>query len=475
MTDAITPVGNTVNPTGSGLSSLSDILGIQQKRIALQQQAQTLQTGQSLQQTAQAEAQQSQQAMGERQQLQNVIKSGVRPDTGKSIYNDQNEVDPDQLADYATRNLSLTGQGIAQNIRKTQQDKIAVQSASADLSDKYKNDLSGITRSFVNNPDAKAADVKAAFQAYAQQNPAAAPVVLNASNLIDHLDGAQGMKAKNDMLLHLGQMFQPAATTASQQQPAITPIGLGKSVALTQTNPLAPGGVSGAGSMPTSLSPAQELPYVGAAAATTAGAASRAGGTGNADVDASNLVSNSLRDARTNIDLTKRIDQLADVVDPGALPAKVSHALGALGLQDVNQARTELQKDLGRLRSSASSRAQSDSRANEILSGLPTDTTPTQTIHQAMDVTRGSARQDLALGALQAKTRQETGGSMSGFQGDYSHAVSSASPLMHEYLALSPADQVGFFKRNFSTAQQAKAFRAQAEAVKKRSPDVVGQ
>jgi hypothetical protein len=206
-----------------------------------------------------------------------------------------------------------------------------------------------------------------------------------------------------------------------------------------------------------------------------AGATKRQTETGNADVDTSNTVVAAQRDARTNIDLTKRIDQLADVVQPGAIASKVSQGLGALGLSDVNQARTELQKDLGKLQTSASSRAGSDERARTILSGLPTDTTPTQTIHQAMDFARGSARQDLALGQLREKNSAATKGQMNGFQGDYAHATAAASPLMHEYHALSPQDQVGFFQRNFKTKEEAKAFRAQAESVKKLSPDVIGQ
>ena len=206
-----------------------------------------------------------------------------------------------------------------------------------------------------------------------------------------------------------------------------------------------------------------------------AGATTRQTGTGNADIDTSNLVVAAQKDARTNIDLTKRIDQLADVVSPGQIPAKVSQGLGALGLQDVNQARTELQKDLGRLRGAVATRAGSDSRAGEVLAGLPTDTTPTQTIHQAMDFARGSARQDLALGQLRQKTSTATQGQMNGFQGDYAHAVGAASPLMHEYYSLSPQEQVGFFQRNFKTKEQARAFRAQAESVKRLSPDVVGQ
>lgn len=206
-----------------------------------------------------------------------------------------------------------------------------------------------------------------------------------------------------------------------------------------------------------------------------AGATTRQAGTGNADIDASNAVVAAQKDARTNIDLTKRIDQLADVVSPGQIPSKVSQGLGALGLQDVNQARTELQKDLGRLRGAVAQRSGSDSRAGEVLAGLPTDTTPTQTIHQAMDFARGSARQDLALGQLREKSAAATKGQMNGFQGDYAHAVGAASPLMHEYYALSPQEQVGFFQRNFKTKEQAKAFRAQAESAKRLSPDVTGQ
>ena len=210
-------------------------------------------------------------------------------------------------------------------------------------------------------------------------------------------------------------------------------------------------------------------------AGATAGATSRAGGAGNADIEASNQVVAAQRDAKANIDLTRRIDQIADVIQPGKLAGKVSAGLNALGFSDVNQARSELQKDLGRLRGNLAGRAGSDSRAATALEGLPTDTTPAPTIHQAMDITRGMARQDLALGSLRAKAEKATGGTMTGFQGDYAHAVGAASPLMHEYYALSPAEQVGFFKRNFQTKEQAKAFRAQAESVKRLSPDVTGQ
>ena len=206
-----------------------------------------------------------------------------------------------------------------------------------------------------------------------------------------------------------------------------------------------------------------------------AGATVRQTGTGNADLDTSNMVVSAQRDAKANIDLTKRIDQLADLVKPGQVPAKVSAGLSALGISDIGSARQELVKDLARVKANLSARAQSDTRAGPILEMIPDDVKNTDVIHNAMDFTRGTSRQDLALGALREKVAKETKGQLNGFQGEYAHAVSAASPLMHEYAALSPQEQVEFFKRNFKTKEQARAFRDQVEAVKKRSPDVLGQ
>ena len=82
-----TPVASQVNPpaTQNPIQTLSGILGIQQQKQELQKQAQAIQTGQYLQQTAQGEAQGAQQAMGERQTLQSVLKSGVRPDMARAF------------------------------------------------------------------------------------------------------------------------------------------------------------------------------------------------------------------------------------------------------------------------------------------------------------------------------------------------------------------------------------------------------
>ena len=236
------PVGLGIIPPNpqQGLGMMSSILGIQQQRQALQ-------TGQYTQQKEQAGAQGEQQAMQERQLLQQTMKSGVRPDTGKSIYNENNEIDDNQLTDFANKNLPLTGQGVIQNIVKTQSDKTQLASAVADLGDKYNNDLSGRIRSFVNDPGANAESVNASLFAYAQQNPKAAPAVLAAGQLVKHIDGIQDMKTKNAALIHLSQMFQPAATTEVSQRPSIGTYQGAKGIQPLQTNPLASGGVQNSG------------------------------------------------------------------------------------------------------------------------------------------------------------------------------------------------------------------------------------
>lgn len=223
-----------------GLQTIAGILGIRQAQ-------QNLQTGQFTQQKEQAEAQQQQQAMQERQLLQQTMKSGIRPDTGQSIYNDKNEVDPDQLTDFANRNLSMIGQGVIQNITKTQSDKTALNSAVADLGDKYNNDLSGRIRSFVSKPKTQAADVKSSLQDYARQNPAAASAVLSANNLLDNLDSAAGMKQKNDMLLHLAKQFQTASTTEAEQRRGAGVYQGKNGVQAYQNNPDAAGGIQNIG------------------------------------------------------------------------------------------------------------------------------------------------------------------------------------------------------------------------------------
>jgi hypothetical protein len=420
-----------INP----LSSLSSILGIKQ-------QQQNLQTGQYQQATAQAESQQAQQKNNELQGLATFTKNAAQdpsyelpdgtPDIGK--------YQKGAMAVAPTYGQPVIGQ-MSSNFKEAVETRRTLQALSSDQNATLMNGLKGVA----GNPNATVTDMENMVSQLRDNNKDP-----SFNRALDHMllgtnkQDIPGSAAK--AAAYLGGISPQQGTNAAGQNQLVNPL-------------------TGARSMP-ALSGEATNPTSSQVAGETAANVSRAGGSGSADIDASNNVVAGQRDARTNIDLTKRIDQLADVVNPGTVAAKVSAGLGALGLQDVNQARTELQKDLGRLQTNYTSRAGSDERARTILSGLPTDTTPTQTIHQAMDVTRGSARQDLALGSLQAKNSKATNGQMNGFQSEYSHAVGAASPLMHEYWSLPKAEQAQFLKRNANSPQEAQQMRNTFEAAR---------
>lgn len=459
------PVGNTgIQP--DTLGSISKMIGLRSSMIGLQQQQQNLQTGAYQQQSAQASAQQDQQKNQELQSLAQFTKSAAQ--------------DPSyQNADGSA------------NVQKYQQDAMKV---APTYGQAYIGQMTSNFNGAVENRKAMLGLTKeqqGMVQSGVQSIGQGADATAELSRLRGVSDDPGYQNMLDNLLGHkpnVGMMSDVDAKKAEQQWaaglsahlggPALqlpSSVDQGGQVQPGTTSPYT-GGFTPSGSAVPKVPGIMDTPaYKAAVAAATSGAGTRATGNASADITASNNVIAGLRDARANIDLTKRVDQLADLVDPGALPEKVSQGLGALGFQDVNQARSELVKDLGRIRGNFSDRAGSDQRAATVLEGLPTDKTPTQTIHQAMDLTRGTAKQDLALGQIQAKSSGVTGGNMNGFQGDYAHAVSAASPLMHEYMSLSPQDQVGFFRRNFKTRAQAEAFRAQANSVKKMSPDVFGQ
>jgi hypothetical protein len=459
MPDAITPVG-TMYPPQNPIAALSSIYGIQQQQLALKQGQQNLQTGQYTQQSAQANAQQDQQKAAEMQAVGNLTKQAYSSGRYKAP---DGSFDNQKFADDVAQVAPTYGQGIAKDATMRAGELYKNQQTLTNLTGEQRAALGNAFGAWAADPNFDHSQMTDAVENLRDQYknvPGVSRLLTSMSSALPNTDGPQ---------------FRQALTTAARMAQApsaalTTPQGVTNAAGQIQNR--MPG--TGALSAP-QLGPGASNPASPQVAGATASAKTRAGGSGNADIDASNNVVAAQRDARTNIDLSKRIDQLADVVSPGALPAKVSAGLAALGLTDTNQARSELQKDLGRLRNNFSARAPSDSRAAVALEGLPTDTTPTQTIHQAMDVTRGTSKQDLALGAMRQKNAATTGGNMNGFQGDYAHAVGTASPLMHEYLSLSPQEQVGFFQRNFKTKEQAQAFRAQAQSAKKLSPDVFGQ
>jgi hypothetical protein len=217
MPDMIQPVGAQIQPPdlGKALSPLSSVLG-------LRQQQQALQTGAYQQQTAQGSAQQSQQSMQERQAFQQAMQNGV-DERGDSLYGDdpdsvtgKKEPDPMKVMAFAQRNMPLTGQAVIGSILKNQSDRIGLQSASADLSDKYRDDLSGIVRSGIQS-GAKSQDLTGAVGQYVQLNPQAGKAAQYINSQLAHLDNAPNPQARDKMLNALAQQIQPSAATREQQ------------------------------------------------------------------------------------------------------------------------------------------------------------------------------------------------------------------------------------------------------------------
>ena len=441
---SVTPVTPQQFDIGKGLSNISSILGIRQ-------QEQNLVTNQARQQSAQAEAQKDQQAMGERQFFQQMMQSGI-DDQGNSIRNDQGEPDPTKLAGAVGRRMTLTGQPILQSIIKTTSDKVGLQSASASLESQNRENLAGITRSMIGtNAPSDAYD--AAIDNYTKDHPEAGKAGAYAKELAQHIDNIPDATAKAKAWSHLADMYSPQAGQKNLPKQAVTGAGTVNVDQATGAISATPGAAPGSPLNPT---PPQ-----------VSGATARAAGTAGIDLERAKQVGDAQQGAATQIQTSKRVDQLFDAINSGTLAKKISETGNWLGFSSVNQARSELNKDLGQLRGVVADRAGSDTRAGTILEAYPTDTSPAQTGHVAMDYIRGVARQMSARGDLLDKYQKTDPEALRGFTAADNLLTRTSNPLMHEFMSLSPAERTGFYKRNFTTAQEAQEFKDQVTAFQK--------
>lgn len=447
MPDSIQPVGAMIKPPdiNQGLNTMSSLLGIQQQR-------QNLQTGQYAQATAQADSQQAQQRNAE---LQGAAKIAQQAYTSGRYKNGDGTFNQSKMADDISA-LGPYAQAMAKDVTSRAGEVYRNQQTYFNLETSKQQRIADTIGSLASDPQIDHEKVTTGLDnlrhLYPDDKDVSRMLQSLGGAISPQLSGPQLQQALNSMASSLKGVSAIGGTTNAQSQ--IVNRG-------TYSGQLTAAGTPTAAEAGSDINPSSPKVAGAAAAATT-----RAAGSGNTDIDTSKIVIAAQKNAKANIDLTRRIDQLADIVNPGSLPAKVSAGLGALGLQNVVQARSELKKDLGNLQANYTDRAGSDERARTILSGLPTDETPTQTIHQAMDRTRGSARQDLALGQIREKNDKATNGNMNGFSSQYAHATGAASPLMHEYWSLPKAEQAQFLKRNSSSPQQAQALRNEFEAAR---------
>lgn len=249
MPDFGAPVAQNVNVDPSrGLTTLSDLMGLQQKQIAISQAQQNLQTGAAVQQQQQAEAQKQTQAMGERQLLQSSMKSGQAPD-GTALMGSNGEVDPVAMTQFANKYMPLTGQDVVQKIVQTQDNRLKLADTNRQLGQNYKDDIAGIIRSSMGDqnttPDATGI-IQSKIDAYVGQQGPNAPSALSqaagySKQLLQNLNGIQDPIKAKAALLHLAQQFEPTSAVEAQQRPVMGSItGPAGGMQPVQTNPLAP-------------------------------------------------------------------------------------------------------------------------------------------------------------------------------------------------------------------------------------------
>lgn len=439
--DPIQPVGAMIQPVdpAKGLNAYSTLLGIQSQKLGIQQQEQGLQ-GQA------AVVSQEQQKNREMQQAAQVAQQGAlsgedRLTTAKKI---------SAIGPYA--------QSMASSLLSQANEVVQNRQAIQNLTVAQKSEIGNTIQSLVQDPDlsqSKFIDEIERLRSQHPNDPDFSRLLTSTTALAINKDDTQPQLRSK-----LGQMW-----SALSGQPQAKPY----------TQGMGPGAVSGAENVmtgartpasfqPFGLGPTDQPGYKQAAAAAAATGAGYAAGGASADVERANEVGSLARNANWTIDLSKRVDQLATMINQGDLAAKFAGGAKYLGFSSVAQVRTELVKDLGLLKGPISAAAGSDARAASILEGYPTDTTPEGTVHSSMDQIRGRARQDLARNQLLSQYKTRNPQDLQGYQAADNALMTRTSPLMHEFSALKPEERGAFYRRNFKTPQEAQQFKDSVKA-----------
>jgi hypothetical protein len=240
MPDFGNPVADQVtapNPQ-QGIQSLSGILGIAQQQQAIQQGAQQLQVGAG-------QAQQATQEMNERQGLQAALASGKDPD-GNALKNPDGSINTTALTAYANKSLPLTGQGVVQNVVKTQGDQLNVARAGLDLTSQERNLVSNVFQSAAVSND-PVGTITSGLAGLAQTSPQMAAFVQAQQPFAPHLQSMNPQQQKQALITAAQQYAPPEATRTATAPQMGTITGPGGGVQPIQTNPLSPIGVGAVG------------------------------------------------------------------------------------------------------------------------------------------------------------------------------------------------------------------------------------
>lgn len=418
----------------------------------------------------------------ERQNVQKIMASG-QDDQGKSILGDDGDPDPAKLTAAISRVAPTTGQGYIQQIQTTHQNKLALQSAAGKLAGENRDALSGIVRAQINNPDAKAADIAGALDAYGHENPSAVPAIHYAQKLLGHLDQVQP-EQKAQFLNRLAVELQPAGTTTAQQQPNIAAINTGPSIALTQTNPQAPGGMQVGATLKTDTAPQLGTNAAGQTVKVEGGGAgmSVVGGANPSAPQVTNLQQGAKDDqalyttiktaadrAPQTKNLLSNITDLAGQVSTGKYTGNIADIEAAIGQRipgfkstlDNATKRQLLGKYVAQLllQANVANGATTDAAQAQVDKAIPDpDHMTPEAIQQASRLIQVQQNISQARGAIAERFKADHGGNTTGLQAVDSQFMQHVDPRAFDFMGLSKEARAKFMAENFKTPDERKAF-----------------
>lgn len=447
----MTPVAQNVNvDPNAGFSTLSKVLGLQQKRQALQIQAQQVQ-----QQELATQKQSAYQGFFSNfDPFDHLGPDGttdtdsVKSSPGYAKAGAARDLIDEKLLNIKQQQLqnksSLLGLnkdqlGIAAQVVGPLADDPEVKSGSPEGREKLKQTIAGLSQQF---------------------GPGAAGMAQTFVPLID--------KAKPGDLAKAVRGFQlQAQDTAKQleiQKPGGAIVQGNNSQYIANTNPYAPVPVGSkvGQSMQQGLSPTQQPGYVAATAAATASG----GGGAKDDVERVNQVSSSVAPSRQAITLSDQISKLADEVHTGKFSKTVADLAAAAGIDGPTAARQLISKYAAQLKTVASAHAPSDEARSGIDAGYPDpDTMGPTALKGAAEFIKGNMLMNLSRAANQRKY-QDKFGSAQGFRYADDKFTQDADPLMYTYEHLPKgAERQDFVRRHFSSAQDAADFVRRKNAI----------
>jgi hypothetical protein len=463
MPDGIPAVAAQVRAPdpNAGLTSYSNILGIQQQRQALQ-------TGQYTQQSAQANAQMTQQDASQRQAAGSFFKNF---DIAKH-HGDDGTLDLDSA--LTSPEFKATGDSapeIAKSLLAIKNSQLAAKTSLAGLNGTLRDQFSSQVAGLAQDPDVKAGNQTGrgkVLDAISQFGQVGGPDA-------QRVAGIYGQVLQNtppEKMSRALQNLQLQARSAGEQLPQTATRDTG---AETVSGTVAPGsGEFTAAGPPVkkTLAPTEQLPYRRAAAAAgTEGAQ----GAANDEALYNDIVQKGTKAAQLK-SLTQDIRGLSNEVQTGEYSKGMADKWSALkqtfGFRpDDNSFETKrqiLSKMAAQLKTQSESGASTDSERAGITAALPDpDHMSPAAVSQAARYVGALADTQAARARFANQHRQVNGGASTGIRESDSAFMQNADPKVFEYQSIPPGkERQEYLKQHFKSKEEVKSFLDKQQAMR---------